>query len=85
MDRWLLNTSLAHHYPYLFLIVIDTQLYVAKVIVDKQLSIFFRRQLVGIYYEKWCDLQTQIRDVSHPTASDDVMLWRWSSTGKFSV
>jgi hypothetical protein len=85
MNRWLLNTSLAHHYPYLFLIATDTQISVAKAIVDKQLNIFFRIQLVRVYYEEWCDLQNQIRNVSLPTASDDVMLWRWSSTEKFSV
>jgi hypothetical protein len=56
MDRWLLNTSLAHHYPYLFSIATDTQIFVGKAIVAKQLTITFKRQFVGVYYEEWCDI-----------------------------
>jgi hypothetical protein len=45
LDRWFNNTTLTNAYPYLF-----------SIASENKLSITFNRQLVGIFYTEWCDL-----------------------------
>lgn len=84
LDRWAGNSALATVYPNLFDIACDKQILVSQVFSPAGLHIDFCRQLVSTYHTEWCTLLTQFQNFQLGTINDHIV-WRWSSTGRFSV
>ena len=84
LDRWIGNTALHTVYPNLFTIAYDQNILVSQVFTSNGFRIEFSRQLVGVYHTEWCALLSQFHNFQLSSHNDQIV-WRWSSTGRFSV
>jgi hypothetical protein len=84
LDRWIGNCALQNIYPNLFSIAYDKEILVSKVFTPNGLQIALCRQLVSDYHTEWCALVTQFHDF-HLSSTNDQLVWRWTSSGRFSV
>ena len=83
-DTWMGDTPLAQEYPMLYNVVHRKQVSVANVLSSSPLNITFRRSLTGNRWGKWLELVNRLMHFSL-TNTQDVFVWRLTSTGFFSV
>jgi hypothetical protein len=74
IDRWKNEYSLAYKYPLLFSVSTNPEITVSQVFSSSHMKLSFNRQLVGLYFQEWCELELEFRTFAlNPTNKDILM------------
>jgi hypothetical protein len=84
-DRWFKECVLYRFYSLLYSIVVHPKKFVANAYKSDVLTLEFRRQLVGSYLHEWIHLHNLVGTMVLNSMENDICIWRWHSSGLFSV
>jgi Reverse transcriptase (RNA-dependent DNA polymerase) len=76
LDRWKDEYSLATKYPLLFSISSNFNITVFQAFSSGQLQLSFNRQLVGLHFREWSELNSEFRNFVLNVYDNDIFLWR---------
>jgi zinc-binding in reverse transcriptase len=83
IDRWKYEYSLAYKYPLLFSVSTNPNITVSQIFLTGHMQLSFNRQLVGLYFQEWCELEFEFRNFVLNSNGKNILMWRWLEYGGF--